>query len=89
MTHLTDILSTAAQPRIMKASLRIALVVGFILNVINQGGSLWGDVPFSISHFLLNFMVPFCVSSYSAARNELNLRRLSHALDQKAQETGS
>jgi hypothetical protein len=72
MKYLRDILFIAAQPRVAAASLRIALVVGVILNLINQGSALWGDVPLSIGQFLLNFLIPFCVASFSAARNELS-----------------
>lgn len=77
MKYLQEIIRIATRPRLAKASLRIALVVGVILNVINQGGAVWGDTSFSIPQFFLNFMVPFCVSSYSAARNERNLVQTS------------
>jgi hypothetical protein len=77
MHYLKAIIATALQRRLAVASLRIALVVGVILNLINQSGAIWGDTPFSIWHFVLNFMVPFCVSSYSAARNELSLAQTS------------
>ena len=44
---------------------RIALVVGTILNLINQGDVLWGGAELSFLHFLLNYLVPFGVSSFS------------------------
>lgn len=70
--YVGQIIHTAKTPRIVRASLKTALVVGLILNAINQGGAIIEGVPLSISHLLMNFLVPFCVSSYSAARNELS-----------------
>jgi hypothetical protein len=46
-------------------------VVGSLLNLVNQGGNLLDGLPLNSMQMLLNFIVPFCVSSYSAARNEL------------------
>lgn len=77
MTYLKDIISTALQPRIALAALRLAAVVGIVLNLINQGGAIWGDLSFSSGHFILNFLVPFFVSSYSAAKNQLSLVQAS------------
>lgn len=57
--------------RILLGSLRISLVVGTLLNLINLGPALLAGEPVSWSRFLLNYIVPFCVAGYSAARNEL------------------
>ncbi|OOF28307.1 nitrate/nitrite transporter NrtS [Salinivibrio sp. IB872] len=53
-------------------AIKIALVVGTILNIINQGDALWADGSFSIGHALLNYLVPYSVASYSAAKYQLN-----------------
>jgi hypothetical protein len=53
------------------AALKVALVVGTILNFINQGGRLLDGLQPSWFHVLMNYLVPYCVSTYSAARNEL------------------
>lgn len=42
-----------------------------MLNLVNQGGDLLQGLPLNTTQMLLNFVVPFCVSSYSAARNEM------------------
>lgn len=55
----------------MIAAVKIALVVGTGLNLINQSGRLLEGLPPSWFHVLLNYLVPYCVSSYSAARNEM------------------
>jgi hypothetical protein len=78
MRNLRSIIWIACQRRIASASLQIALIVGVILNLINQGGAIWDGQSFSLGQFALNFVVPFCVSSYSAAKNEVKLRHISH-----------
>lgn len=57
-------------PRIARAALKVSLVVGTVLNLINNGEQLWVHHTVNLWHGLLNFVVPFCVSSYSAARNQ-------------------
>lgn len=53
------------------AAIEVGLVVGAIFNAINQGGRSRDGLPPSWLHVILNFVVPYCVSSYSATRNEL------------------
>lgn len=61
----------ASQARILRNALRIALCVGTVLNLINQGANLFGTAPVSWPHVCLNYLVPFCVATYSATANEL------------------
>ncbi|MDR9468970.1 nitrate/nitrite transporter NrtS [Marinospirillum sp.] len=65
-------------PRVVGNSIKIALVVGIILNLINQGSVLWGDASPSWPHFFMNFLVPFCVATYSAVKNEISHRKHQH-----------
>ncbi len=51
-------------------ALRVSLVVGTLLNAINQGGQFINDLEIAWVQILLNFMVPYAVASYSAAKNE-------------------
>ena len=68
---MTALFRAASKPRIVTAALKVALLVGTILNVLNQGGSVLDGAPISWLQVAANYLVPFCVSSYSAARNEL------------------
>jgi hypothetical protein len=43
--------------------------------LINQGPRLLDGEAFSWSHGVLNFVVPFCVSSFSGGRNEWRNRQ--------------
>jgi len=68
---LNALFRAATQSRIVKAALKVALLVGTILNVLNQGGGVLDGTPISWLQVATNYLVPLCVSSYSAARNEL------------------
>lgn len=69
-SRLPRLLRAAASPRIARASLKTALLVGVLLNFVNQGHVLLDPRAFSFVHAALNFIVPFCVASYSAASQE-------------------
>ncbi|MEJ2419758.1 MAG: nitrate/nitrite transporter NrtS [Exilibacterium sp.] len=56
---------------IVTNALRVSLVVGTLLNVINQGSAVIDGLEIAWGQVLLNFVVPDCVASYSAARNEI------------------
>ena len=60
-------LSIWSRPMFFNA-LRIALVVGTVLNLINQGYALFGPEAISWPHVVLNYLVPFSVAYYSASR---------------------
>ena len=69
------LLNTAADSRFALTAVKIAIVVGTILNVINQGDHVINGDGVNWIQFALNYIVPYCVSSYSGARNELRKRR--------------
>lgn len=71
---MTRFLHIALSRHIVRNAFKIALVVGTLLNLVNQGESLLHDVTISWLHLWLNYLVPYCVASYSAARNEIELR---------------
>jgi hypothetical protein len=71
-------LFAAARDRaILVGGLQVSAVVGTVLNAINQGDRLlaqrWGDVVWW--KIGLTYLVPFCVSVYSAARIRTLSRR--------------
>lgn len=69
------LLRAAWSRRIALSALRIALVVGTLLNAINQGPALFAGDDVSWTHLLLNYLVPYCVATYSAARNQISRER--------------
>lgn len=70
----SSVLRVAVSSAIAKNALKISLVVGSVLNLINQSESIFHGGDISWGHLLLNYFVPYCVASYSAARNEINSR---------------
>jgi len=67
-----SILSLACSRSIASNALRISLFVGTVLNLINQGAAILSWSGISWGHVLLNYLVPYCVASYSAAKNALS-----------------
>jgi hypothetical protein len=52
-------------PRTLRKTIKIALVVGTLLSVINQGSVIAGGHATAATwvRVVLNYLVPFCVSS--------------------------
>lgn len=59
-------LDIAMRPNVVKSALIVGLVVGTILNLINQGDALLGDGPIVVWKLLLTYIVPYMVSTYGA-----------------------
>lgn len=68
MNQLALILHIALNKQLLIRALKIAFVVGIILNLINQGNSILSlDLEkINITKLLFTFCVPFCVSMYTA-----------------------
>ena len=66
MSDQPSVFRLATRPSVMRSSLIVAIVVGIILNMINQGDALLGDKPVVVWKLLLTFCVPYCVSTYGA-----------------------
>lgn len=68
LTTMRDLLCAALRKNIAANALHISLVVGTVLNAIHQGGAIFDDPAVSWIHVFLNYLVPYCVATYSAAR---------------------
>lgn len=71
LNNIARFLRIIQHRQIVASALKVALVVGILLDLVNQGGNLVEGLPINVTQGLLNFFVPFCVSSYSATRNEM------------------
>lgn len=58
-----------------RRSLWVAVIVGTILNLINQGDALVGGGALNITKLLLTYAVPYCVATYGAVSFRLNAAR--------------
>lgn len=47
---------------------KVSLVVGTLLNIINQWEYIMTTQEIMFEHLLMNYLVPFCVSAYSGAK---------------------
>lgn len=56
----------AVSDGIPRQSLYVALVVGTILNVINQGDAIFGAAPVNWLKLALTYFVPYAVCTYGA-----------------------
>jgi hypothetical protein len=58
-----------------RRSFFVALVVGAILNLINQGDALFARRALDWVKIILTFAVPYCVSTYGAVSYHLKVSR--------------
>jgi hypothetical protein len=55
-------------PDVAVAAVKVALFVGTVLNLINQGNRILDErVHLDLARLALNYLVPYCVSSWSGA----------------------
>jgi hypothetical protein len=54
-----------------KRSLIVALIVGTILNLINQGDALVAGARLNLTKLILTFVVPYAVATYGAVSYRL------------------
>ena len=58
-----------------RRSLIVSVVVGSVLNLINQGDALLGGEPVNIAKIVLTYIVPYVVATYGAVSYRINLAR--------------
>jgi len=56
---------------VLKRSLVVALSVGTILNLINQGDALAAGARMNLTKLILTFVVPYAVATYGAVSYRL------------------
>jgi hypothetical protein len=67
------ILRICVSDGVPKRSLLVAIVVGTVLNLINQADALIGHGHFDSIKAALTFVVPYCVATYGAVSYRLKL----------------
>ncbi len=83
MQNLELIISIASSKSLIIRALKIAFIVGIILNLINQGEALlsFNFQELNIVKLLLTFTVPFCVSMYTAIAMKIKFHIGEKAVD--------
>ncbi|MCF6242504.1 MAG: nitrate/nitrite transporter NrtS [Bacteroidales bacterium] len=71
---LKKVLTTIINKSIIKDALLVSLVVGSILNIVNQGDLLFRleFSKISIPKLILTFIVPYLVSTYASVKTKLS-----------------
>ena len=59
-----------------RRSFFVAVVVGTILNLINQGDAIFAGADLQITKLLLTYAVPYCVATYGAVSLRLRMETL-------------
>ena len=59
-----------------RRSFFVAVVVGTILNLINQGDAILAGADLQITKLLLTYAVPYCVATYGAVSLRLRMEAL-------------
>jgi hypothetical protein len=65
-SRLSQICLYCVSDGVPRRSFVVALIVGAILNVINQGDALFGEGHLNPIKIILTFAVPYCVATYGA-----------------------
>jgi hypothetical protein len=58
-----------------RRSFLVALIVGTILNLINQGDALFAGRQVNFAKIILTFAVPYCVATYGAVSYRLKVAK--------------
>ena len=68
LKYLSKCCGVAVEPAIILSSLKVAVVVGIILNLINQWEAIvtWNTQEISWLKLLMTFCVPYAVSTYAS-----------------------
>jgi hypothetical protein len=74
---LSQICSWCVSDGVPRRSFIVALIVGTILNLINQGDALFGGGRLNVTKIILTFVVPYCVATYGAVSYRVNAARTS------------
>ncbi|MCI2284407.1 nitrate/nitrite transporter NrtS [Colwellia sp. MSW7] len=74
MNKIINWFSLAIEKNTLKRSLKVAMIVGTLLMLINHGDIIFsGEIQLHhILKILLTYLVPYLVSTYSSVESKLN-----------------
>lgn len=75
--HRPSLAAIIFERGIVRRSLIIGLIVGTILNLINQGDALFAGATLVAWKIALTYCVPYCVSTYGAVTARLEMMKRS------------
>jgi hypothetical protein len=71
MTSYRQMWKYCVSDGVPRRSFFVALVVGTVLNLINQGDAMIGDAGLNFTKLLLTYAVPYFVATYGAVSYRL------------------
>ena len=71
MSRWREICLCCVSEGIPRRSFAVALIVGTILNLINQGDAVLSGASLDLTKIVLTFAVPYCVATYGAVSYRL------------------
>jgi hypothetical protein len=77
MSQLKQVCLCCISDGVPMRSFIVALVVGTILNLINQGDALFSGGRLDLTKALLTYLVPYCVATYGAVSYRMRTTRRS------------
>ena len=75
MSQLFTICRCCVSDGVPRRSFIVALIVGAILNLINQGDALFSGAQLNWTKLILTFAVPYCIATYGAVSFRLSRSR--------------
>jgi hypothetical protein len=72
MSRLSQICLYCVSDGVPRRSFVVALIVGAILNLINQGDALFGRGHLNLIKIILTFAVPYCVATYGVVSFQMS-----------------
>ena len=75
MARLYEIWLMCLAGGVPRRSLTVMVIVGSVLNLINQGDALVRGAPLDWFKLLLTYIVPYCVATYGAVSMQLSKGR--------------
>ena len=75
--QLERIYSCCISDGVPQRSFLVALIVGTILNLINQGDTLFGQGHLNLTKIVLTYAVPYCVVTFGAVSYRLRTTQTS------------
>lgn len=75
MAQLLTICRCCVSDGVPRRSFFVALIVGTVLNLINQGDAFFSEGPLNFTKVALTFAVPYCVATYGAVSYRLSSLR--------------
>jgi len=72
LSKLGFVYRCAVSDGIPKRSFYVAMVVGTVLNLINQGDALFGAASINWTKIVLTYFVPYAVATYGAISYRLS-----------------